>query len=183
MQIWSERQIEQWKRLAWSQRRKGNISSAVLQLLVSIAIILISSLYLMRSQITPIIIFWTFPCEMFPKNSREQGKSKKLPGFLEKACDFIKFSEIAENFQRLVYKNFTRSRFSREFPRLLDDNVSFNLARSFKMQFLKILRDYQGYLARWYAPWYMYFTVWLWYSPDTHCAARVHLVITWNSLN
>ena len=85
---------------------------------------------------------------MFPKNSREQGKSKKLPGFLEKACDFIKFSEIAENFQRLVYKNFTRSRFSREFPRLLDDNVSFNLARSFKMQFLKILRDYQGYLAR-----------------------------------
>ena len=76
VQICSERQIEQWKRLAWSQKRKENISSAVLQLLVSIAIILISSLYLMRSQITPITIFWTFPCEMFPKNSREQDKSQ-----------------------------------------------------------------------------------------------------------
>lgn len=75
----------------------------------------------------PLLFSEPFRAKCFPwiLGSRVNlNNSQDFLRILEKACDFITFSEIAENFQRLVYKNFTRSRFSREFPRILENNVS-----------------------------------------------------------
>ena len=74
------------------------------------------------------------------------GKSQEFPAFLENSWEsFRKLPGIPENFQCLFYQIFTPSRTSREFQRILENNVSFNLTRLFKYnswKFSGILGNY-----------------------------------------